>query len=286
MAFETLSEPFPHASKPTAGLPGFPVRQIARGVATAEGSAHAPERRRHVRIGMAAHRLTTVNINARNAALVVNLGTGGMRVQALGRPVEPGATLRLKFQLPGSLEPVHTSGVVAWVNDSAEAGIRFAGLSESLARRLREWMAENGVLNAAREFMSIAGGWQAALDLMAELARMLTGARGVAITLAVPGKRPIHSSVGEDLPIRATVAAPIYESERIIGHLQISSSELGAFDEQDLGALLVLAAVVGKMVELRAAEPREAAHKAPPLSSRIVSRIEGILPTIRVRVVP
>ncbi len=285
MVLETLSEPFPHPNKPAPGL-GTPVPQTVGGVASAEGSARAPERRRHVRIGIAARRPTTVNINDKNAALVVNLGAGGMRVQALGRRVEPGATLRLEFPLPGSPEPVRASSVVAWVNDSAEAGIRFAELSESLAHRLRRWMAENGVLNAAREFMSIAGGWQAALDLMAELARMLTGARGVAITLAVPGKPPIHSSVGEDLPTRATVAAPIYESERIIGHLEISSTELGAFDEQDLGALPVLAAVVGKMVELRAIEPQEAAHKAPPLSARIVSRIEGIFPTIRVRIVP
>ncbi|MFZ3210397.1 MAG: GAF domain-containing protein, partial [Terriglobales bacterium] len=115
-------------------------------------------------------------------------------------------------------------------------------------------------------------------------ARMLTGARGVAITLAAPEKR-FYSSQEEGLTIRSTVAAPIYESERIVGHLEIFSSELGAFDERDLSTLPVLAAVVGEMITLRAAEQRESARKAERLSSRIVSRIEGMLPTIHVRLV-
>jgi hypothetical protein len=263
-------------------LPETLAPQNLQGAATAECSTTERRRRGRGRIGP---RIATVNIDKKNAALVVNLSEGGMRVQALGHPVMPGATLRLEFQLPGSPGPIHTSGVVTWVNDSAEAGIRFAALSESPARRLREWIARNESFSAAREFMRVAGGWQAALELMAELIRMLTGARGVAVTLAAPEKRPLCCSVDKELPIRATVAAPVYGGERIIGHLEISSPELGAFDEQDLGALKVLAAVVSEMVELRAAELRQPARKASRLSARVLSRIEGILPTIRVRVV-
>jgi hypothetical protein len=215
---------------------------------------------------------------------MVNLGQGGMRIQALGHPLERGTSLRLQFQLPGSPELIHASGAVAWVNDTAEAGIRFAGLSAPLARRLQEWVARHGIANAAGELVTVAGGWQAALDLMAALARMLTGARGVAIILS--GKRLFYSSESGDVPIRATVAAPIYECQRIIGHLEISSPQLGTFDEGDLVVLPVLAAVIGEMVELRAVQSREASHRASALPARIVSRIEGMFPTIRVRIVP
>jgi hypothetical protein len=267
LALETVSEPFPHPSKPALGLP--------------EGSACVPERRRHGRGRIA--RAVTVVINETNAALMVNLGQGGMRVQAPGRPLELGTGLRLQFQLPGSLELIHASGAVAWVNDTAEAGIRFAGLSAPLARRLREWVGKNSIASAARELVRVAGGWQEALDLMAELARMLTGARGVAVILS--GKRLFHTSENGDLPIRTTVAAPIYQGQGIIGHLEISSPHLGAFDERDLGALPLLAAVIGEMAELRAAQSRESRQKAPALPARIVSRIEGLFPTVRVRIV-
>ena len=260
------------------------LSENARAAASGDDSARKAERRCHVRLRIAAQRPTTVHIDEKNAALVVDVGEGGMRVQALGHPVQPGATLWLEFHLPGSPAPIRTSGVVAWANDSAEAGIRFAKLSQSLARRLRAGMATNRTSNAGREFMQVAGGWPAALDLMADLTRMLTGARGVAITLAAPEQR-FYSSLEEGLEIRSTVAAPIYEKERIVGHLEIFSNELGAFDEPDLSTLPVLAAVVGEMITLRAAAQQESARKAERLSTRIVSRIEGLLPTIRVRLV-
>jgi len=286
LARETSSAPLPHASQPQPGLRPDQARAVSLetaslpdipGAQTVAGAA--PERRRHGR-GRIAH-AATVAINETNAALMVNLGQGGMRVQALGRPLEPGASLRLQFKLPGSAELICISGAVAWVNDTAEAGIRFVRLSSRLARRLREWMARNGVANAARELMRVAGGWQAALDLTAELTRILTGARTVAITL--DDRPPVHSGGDVDLPARSTVAAPIYASQRPIGYLEISSPALGAFDEQDLSALPVLATLLGEMVELRAAASRVPAPSA--LSARIISRLEGMLPTIRVRLV-
>jgi len=258
--------------------------EMARGSESEEYPAPRPERRRHLRVRIASQRPTTVRIDEKNAALVVNIGEGGMRVQALGHPVHPGATVWLEFHLPASRTPIRTSGVVAWANDSAEAGIRFAKVSESLARRLRAGMSSNRTWNAGREFIKVAGGWPAALDLMADLTRMLTGARGVAISLTTTEKR-FYSSMEEGLSIRSTVAAPIYERERIVGHLEIFSSELGAFDERDLSTLPVLAAVVGEMITLRSAEQQESKRKAARLSSRIVSRIEGMFPTLHVRLV-
>lgn len=266
MALETLTEP---------------LRQIVRDVAIAE--CRPSERRQHRRSRIAAPRPAVLNIDQRNAALVVNLGVGGMRVRALGRPVAPGATLGLQFQLPGSPEPMHTAGEVAWANDLAEAGIRFVKLSESQTGRLREWCAKNQIVNAAREFMRVAGGWQAALDLTAEVTRTLMGGSGVALTLA--GGRSIHFPAEEALPVRTTVAAPVHQDERIIGHLEIRSAEFGAFDEGDLRAVSLLASMLSEMARLRAAEEQEAAPK-PRLATRIVNRVEGMLPkTVRVRLV-
>lgn len=255
------------------------LRHLGSAVAGAEHVS--PARRRYQRSPIGGAQSAVVHIDSRNVAVVENLGLGGMRVRALGRPVAPGATLRLKFRLPGLPEFVRTEGVVAWVNDAAEAGIQFVKLSEARARRLREWVARNLISNAARELLRVADDWQTALDLIAEVTRTLTGAGGAEVVVA--GRRALSPEIAEGLAIRATVAAPIEEGERIIGHLEICSTEFGAFDEADLRIVSVLAAVLSEMVQLRAAEHQEPPRK-PPLAARIVNRMEGMLPTIRVRV--
>ena len=268
---ETLSQPHASDRQPQPASPENP--------ASLPGSTSFTERRRHdrSRIGRAA----TVSIDDSNAALLVNLGQGGMRVQALGRPLELGANIRLQFQLPGSPELISIPGAVAWVNDTAEAGIRFGGLSARLARRLEQWMAGNGIANAARELWKIAGGWPAAMDLMADLTRTLTRAQGVAVTFA--DRHSLYSSVDRERPVRSTVAAPIYGSQGTAAYLEISSPELGAFDETDLSALPVLAALVGELLQLRDAPAPVATRKPSALPARIVNRIESMIPTIRIR---
>lgn len=276
MAVETLLEP---------------LHEITHRAVIAGGSSRPPERRRNGRSRIAGPHAVTVSINEWNAALVANLSESGMRLQALGRRLQPGARLRVKFRLPGSPETIRARGVVAWVNDVAEAGIRFTKLPEFWVLRLRAWRTKNNLGNAARGFMYVAGGWQAALDLTAEVTHLLIGASSVAITLVALGNYPICSWVDEGLPVRETVAAAIYQNERIVGHLEISSPTLGAFGEEDLGALSMLAAVVSEMLRMRAeiAERRAAEQQEiPPKASRlstIVSRIEDMIPTIRVRLV-
>lgn len=276
---EFLFEQVPHSGRFT-GLSEILVPPISPSGSSAEESLHERRLRGRSRIARAA----TVAINETNAALVANLGDGGMRVQALGRPLQTGTKLRLQFQMPGSQAKIRLSGVVAWVNDKAEAGIRFTRLSRSLSHLLREGMARNGIANAALEFFRVAGSWQGALRLVSQVTRLLTGARGVALTITDQG--PICAIGDEDLPIRSTVAAPIYASQRVVGHLEISSSELGAFDELTLSALPVLAALAGELIERRAAELRKPAAKTPGLSTRIADRIDAMLPTVRVRIVP
>jgi PilZ domain len=283
LALETLLEPFHRPSKSKSDLPGIRHAQV---VDRAAGRADArAERRRHRRFALAGTRATKVNIDDKNAGLLVNLAQGGMRVQALGRSVKRGATVRLRFRLPGLSENIETSGIVAWTDGGAKAGIQFTAPSETIACRLGQWLAKNQIFSAAQEFLRAAGGWPAALQLMAELTHMLTGASGVAISLLSSGGHSIHASAGERLSGRSTIVAPIYEQEQILGHLEICASELGAFDEHDMEGLRVLAALVGEMVEVRAAELRETAKRASQLSARIVNRIERVLPTIRLRLV-
>ena len=179
---------------------------------------------------------------------------------------------------------MRATGVVAWVNDLAEAGIEFVKLSKSQARRLREWCSENQIASAAQELMAVAGGWPAAVELISELARSITGTPFATVTLS--GKQ---SSSGYEGPsFRTTVAAPIHENEQIIGHLEVSSTELDAFDEADLRAVSMLGAVLSEMVRLRSARkpdmPLEFAPK-PWFAARIVNRMEGMLPTVRVRLI-
>ena len=274
-----------NVSQPVPGIGASPVlpdtSDSRRGHETAKPDEVLRERRRAGRTRMA--RVNTVAINETNAALVANLGQGGMRVQALGRPVETGAKLRLQFQLPGTQETVRISSIVAWVNDTAEAGFRFSRLSRPLARRFREALARTGIANAARELLRVGGSQQAAFELVSHIARLLTGATGVALILDDEGR--IHSLPDEEHPVRSTVSAPIYASQRVVGHMEISSSQLGAFDELDLSFLPVLSGLVGEMIELRAAGKRQPLPASPRLTTRIAGRIEGMLPTVRVRIV-
>ena len=265
MAVETLTEPLHH---------------IASAVAAAE--CPALERRRHQRSRIVASRPAVVHFDRRNAALLENLGLGGMQVRALSRWVRLGVNLRLEFQIPGLPEPMRAEGVVAWINDRREAGIQFVKLSEGRARRLREWLAKHQILNAAREFMRVADDWQARLELIAGLTRTITGASGV--ELVVAGNRALGCTVPDGLLVRSTIAAQIEDNERMIGHLEICSIEFGAFDEADLRMVSTLAAVLSEMVRLSVATPEESPRK-PPLATRIANRMEGMLPTIRVRVV-
>lgn len=140
------------------------------------------------------------------------------------------------------------------------------------------------IAHGARELLALGGSREEALDLIAELARLLIGVPDAAIRMA-------SSEVGFaarsfDLPIRAVIAAPIYEDQHISAHLEISSNELGTFDEQDFRILSLLAALATEMISPTPLPLPELTVKLPPLPVRIASRLEGMLPTIRVRLVP
>jgi GAF domain len=133
--------------------------------------------------------------------------------------------------------------------------------------------------------LQLAGSWPAALELIAGLARTLTGAPAA---VRLEGRRRVRSRADQGPSVRSTVAAPIYESDRIVGHLEVSSNQFEAFDEADLRAVSMLAAVLSEMRRLRSAprpDPLPALPPKPWLAVRIAHRMEGMLPTVRLRLV-
>jgi hypothetical protein len=155
-------------------------------------------------------RLVTVNLDNKDAGLMVDIGEAGMAVQALAR-IKQGASTSLQFELPGTATRIEASGSVAWVDTiSGRAGIRFQNLPDASAACLREWLgfkpapeqpttsATSGAAVPAllgpgskvaeiaalqREIASQGLKGDAALALMVERAHGLTRADGVAIVV-------------------------------------------------------------------------------------------------------
>jgi hypothetical protein len=159
-------------------------------------------------------RLVTVNLDDKDAGLMVDISEAGMAVQALAR-IKQGAITSLQFELPGTTTRIEATGNVAWVDlTSGRAGLSFQNLPDASATCLREWLgvkpprglpavseapaaavptapavpaplgpgskvAEIAVLQ--REITSQGLDAEAALALMVERARDLTRADGVAI---------------------------------------------------------------------------------------------------------
>jgi hypothetical protein len=257
-----------HSSEPKSGL----LRRQHTLAASRAAADVLPERRRDARIAVAGTP-ATVNIDFKNAALLFDLGQAGMCLHAVARPLQPGATVWLRFQLPGLSETIESLGRVRWTDGAAKAGIQFTVTAERVASQLRHWLSKN-LSKAAQEFMNAAGGWQPALQMMAELTRLLTGANGATISLVQSG-RPTLASAGESLSGRSTIVAPIYQRDQILGHLEICASELGAFDEDDIEGLRVLAALVGEMLEVRAADLHEPARRIAYAAGSVLTSNAG-----------
>ena len=85
-------------------------------------------------------RLVTVNLDDRDAGLMVDIGESGLAVQALAR-IKQGATTALLFELPDTATRIEATGTVAWVDgETGRAGIHFESLGEASAASLKEWL--------------------------------------------------------------------------------------------------------------------------------------------------
>jgi hypothetical protein len=251
------------------------------------------QRRQHFRTRIT--QPVTVRLDETSAALIADLGEGGVGVHALSRRLGEGALLRMEFHLPGINAPITARGVVTWVSESAEAGIQFVEPPEGLGPKLRQWIAQNEFSSAAREFFKLAGGLRPAIELLSELVRTLTSASGIAITIG-PGETPASPegtadariansrqtvySTDEQAPAGSKVCVPLYREEDIIGHMEVVFPGAGAFEDEDIGPLQAFAAVLSEMMCIRETELREAAKRASRLTARIIDRIDRAFPNL------
>lgn len=198
---------------------------------TLQGTGTASERRGSPRRGVMVRRLVTVNLDHRDAGLMVDISQAGMAVQALSR-IKQGAKSSLHFQLPDSATRIEATGTVAWVDaTSGRAGIHFDSLPDASAAALKEWLRLNepqaavpapavtattsapalpASRNKAAEIAALRGeiaaqglGRDAALALAVERVRVLTRADGVAIVLGDSSRMKCCASSGSAPPVGA-----------------------------------------------------------------------------------
>jgi len=103
-------------------------------------TGRVPERRMSPRRSVMDRRLITVNLDNRDAGLMVDIGEAGMAVQALAH-IKQGASTALEFELPETAIRIAATGTVAWVDaNSGRAGIRFETFADASAASLKEWI--------------------------------------------------------------------------------------------------------------------------------------------------
>jgi TonB family protein len=176
-------------------------------------------------------RLVTVNLDNKDAGLMVDISAAGMAVQALAH-MQQGATTSLQFELPDTATRIEASGTVAWVDTtSGRAGICFQTLPDVSAACLKRWLGggqaspqpraasarpapatstllgpESKVAEIAalqREIASKGLERDAALALIVERARGLTRADGAAIVLGDSRWMTCRASSGSAPPVAA-----------------------------------------------------------------------------------
>jgi putative methionine-R-sulfoxide reductase with GAF domain len=163
-----------------------------------------------------------------------DISTQGMCLQ-LGSPLEENRTLNIVLDLSETKTYINTTGTVIWTDASGRCGIQFATMPESSLRQLNSWLmfntltaltktgdssalprlappveasadepespqfvADAPTLNAIRsQFDSLRDTPPAALEFLADRARLLTRASGAAIALRDGDEMTCRASSGE-----------------------------------------------------------------------------------------
>lgn len=74
-----------------------------------------------------------------------NISVGGILID-IGRPLEPGTSLKLRFQLPGQPANLNIEAVVARVDEKQRIGARFSKLSEREQQAIRQLVIAEGTV--------------------------------------------------------------------------------------------------------------------------------------------
>jgi hypothetical protein len=103
-------------------------------------AVHSNERRQASRHKI--QRLVYVVLDDANGGILRNLSEPGMAVQAVS-PLEPGAPVRLSFNLSNPKVRVECTGTVAWGNSVGRAGIAFDEMPSRMRQGLDNWLIEH-----------------------------------------------------------------------------------------------------------------------------------------------
>lgn len=108
-----------------------------------------PDRRRHLR--QQVRSLTYIDLGQDNGGIVLNIGEGGLAVQAAA--ILTGNHFpRMRIKLPGSSEWLEASGEITWTSESGkEAGVRFVDISDDARFQIRQWISVGGPVDEFRE---------------------------------------------------------------------------------------------------------------------------------------
>lgn len=156
------------------------------------------ERRRRPRKNVIDSQLITVGLPAQGAAerrgILLDVSESGMAVQPFV-PLTPGTSSGIEIELEGSEPAVKGTGLIAWVGAGGRAGIRFVDMPPEAREQLKRfldaglqeeaaaWPAEDPIEakpSPDEDELDLDG----ALEMIAERARDITAATGVAVALA------------------------------------------------------------------------------------------------------
>jgi hypothetical protein len=170
---------------------------------------------------------------------IVDIGEDGMCFQN-SSPLEPGEKFKLCLDLSETNAHIETEGEVVWSNDSGRAGVRFHRVSKESLQQLQEWLFANNIVACVnhsdsdvaarldvssplepasltsllpdhtsalaavaaieREIYALGPDVDAALQVIADRALVLTRATGAAIALAGGENMICRASSGSDAP--------------------------------------------------------------------------------------
>jgi DNA-binding NarL/FixJ family response regulator len=97
------------------------------------------ERRRCFRVALQVPVQLQLEDGTEKEGIILDLSEDGMDILT-ANPICPSSRLRAQFTLPGSLDKIELSGIIAWANPNGQSGMRFGEISESLHNKFREFV--------------------------------------------------------------------------------------------------------------------------------------------------
>jgi CheY-like chemotaxis protein len=97
------------------------------------------ERRRCFRVAVQVPVQLQLEDGTEKEGIILDLSEDGMDILT-ANPICPSSRLRAQFTLPGSLDKIELSGIIAWANPNGQSGMRFGEISESLHNKFGEFV--------------------------------------------------------------------------------------------------------------------------------------------------